>query len=118
MATKKNEEPTKEELEQAKATADAKFEDLLNTPISKEEAEKALADNDVKKMQLMIIRQKWNAQITQTQLNLSALDEQILALDMERAMIFRRSLNKEPGVTDASEGGSKVAMNIVGGEGK
>ena len=107
MATE-NKEPTKEELEKAQAEADAQFEALLNTPITKEEAELKLADNDVKKMQLMIVRQKWQAQITQTQLNIAALDEQMLALDMERAMIFRRSLNKEAGVEQVPE------MKIVG----
>lgn len=107
MATE-NKEPTKEELEKAQAEADAQFEALLNTPITKEDAELKLADNDVKKMQLMIVRQKWQAQITQTQLNIAALDEQMLALDMERAMIFRRSLNKEAGVEQVPE------MKIVG----
>ena len=93
MPEENTKEPTKEELEKAQAEADAQFAKLLKTPITKEEAEKVLAENDVKKMQLMVIRQKWQAQVTQIQMNIAALDEQIYTLDMERAVVFRRSLN-------------------------
>lgn len=75
--------------------ADAKFQELINSPLSKEDAEKELANNDINRMQLMTIRQKWQTQITQLQLQISNLDEQLHALEMERAVIFRRTLNKE-----------------------
>lgn len=75
--------------------ADAKFQELINSPLSKEDAEKELANNDINRLQLMTIRQKWQTQITQLQLQISNLDEQLHALEMERAVIFRRTLNKE-----------------------
>lgn len=75
--------------------ADAKFQELINSPLSKEDAEKELANNDINRMQLMTVRQKWQTQITQLQLQISNLDEQLHALEMERAVIFRRTLNKE-----------------------
>lgn len=75
--------------------ADAKFQELINSPLSKEDAEKELANNDINRLQLMTVRQKWQTQITQLQLQISNLDEQLHALEMERAVIFRRTLNKE-----------------------
>lgn len=75
--------------------ADAKFQELINSPLSKEDAEKELANNDINRIQLMTVRQKWQTQITQLQLQISNLDEQLHALEMERAVIFRRTLNKE-----------------------
>ena len=75
--------------------ADAKFQELINSPLSKEDAERDLANNDINRMQLMTVRQKWQTQITQLQLQISNLDEQLHALEMERAVIFRRTLNKE-----------------------
>lgn len=79
----------------AREEADAKFQELINSPLSKEDAEKELANNDINRMQLMTVRQKWQTQITQLQLQISNLDEQLHALEMERAVIFRRTLNKE-----------------------
>ena len=81
--------------QKAREEADAKFQELINSPLSKEDAEKALANNDINRMQLMTVRQKWQTQITQLQLQISNLDEQLHALEMERAVIFRRTLNKE-----------------------
>lgn len=96
--------------QKAREEADAKFQELINSPLSKEDAEKELANNDINRMQLMTIRQKWQTQITQLQLQISNLDEQLHALEMERAVIFRRTLNKEgvkPGfgeIVDKKEG--------------
>lgn len=87
-------EPTKEEIAAAQEAADAKFQELINSPLSKEDAEKELSNNDINRMQLMTVRQKWQTQITQLQLQISNLDEQLHALEMERAVIFRRTLNK------------------------
>ena len=67
---------------------------LLETPLSKEEAERMYADIDVKRAQLSIIRVKWTAQLTQIQLQLASLDEQLYALELDRAVAFRRTLNK------------------------
>lgn len=96
--------------QKAREEADAKFQELINSPLSKEDAEKELANNDINRMQLMTVRQKWQTQITQLQLQISNLDEQLHALEMERAVIFRRTLNKEgvkPGfgeIVDKKEG--------------
>lgn len=81
--------------QKAREEADAKFQELINSPLSREDAEKELANNDINRMQLMTVRQKWQTQITQLQLQISNLDEQLHALEMERAVIFRRTLNKE-----------------------
>ena len=78
-------EPTPEE-------AEARFQETLRTPISREDAEKAFADIDVQRMRLLVVRQKWQAQVSQMNLRLPALDEQLTALDLERAVVFRRSL--------------------------
>ena len=91
MATEEN----KIDEQKAREEADARFNELINSPLSKEDAEKELANNDINRMQLMTVRQKWQTQITQLQLQISNLDEQLHALEMERAVIFRRTLNKE-----------------------
>ena len=91
MATEEN----KIDEQKAREEADARFNKLINTPLTKEDAERDLANNDINRMQLMTVRQKWQTQITQLQLQISNLDEQLHALEMERAVIFRRTLNKE-----------------------
>lgn len=105
MATEEN----KEDVNAAQEAADAKFDALINSPLSKEDAEKELADNDINRMQLMTVRQKWQTQITQLQLQISNLDEQLHALEMERAVIFRRTLNK-------GDAASFKSGEIVGGK--
>ena len=98
---KENQEQPKD----AMAEADRKLAETLQTPIIKEEAERALADIDVDRAKLSIIRQKWSAQATQYQLQLAALDERLLAMDLDRAVIFRRLLNSAPQeAADAPEG--------------
>ena len=67
--------------------------ELLDTPLTMEEAKKALATNDVDKMKLLVIRQKWETQQSQIALNLASLDEKLRLLDMDRAVILRRTLN-------------------------
>jgi len=64
----------------------------LATPISQEDAAKAFADIDVERMKLLVVRQKWSAQMSQMQLRINALDEQLTALDLDRAVVFRRTL--------------------------
>lgn len=72
-----------------------KLEELLATPLSEEEARKLFADQDVRRAQLGIVRQKWTAQITQLQLQITALDEELLAIELDRAVAFRRTLNTQ-----------------------
>jgi hypothetical protein len=90
--------------------AKKQFEELIASPISKDEADKGLAEVDIKRTQLAIIRQKWlsqaeaaRQQLTQIQQKISMLDEEILNIELERAVIFRRALNVET----ASEENSK-----------
>lgn len=82
--------------------AKKQFEELIASPISKDEADKGLAEVDIKRTQLTIIRQKWlsqaesiRQQLTQIQQKISMLDEEILNIELERAVIFRRALNVE-----------------------
>lgn len=98
----------KAEENQTRAPADPlaederKLQELISTPISKEDAEKAFADIDVKRMQLMVVRQKWVAQkdailaqVNQVQLKIDQLDEAMYGLEMEKTITFRRTLNCE-----------------------
>ena len=82
--------------------AKKQFEELVASPISKSEADKGLAEVDIKRTQLAIIRQKWlsqaeaaRQQLTQIQQKISMLDEEILNIELERAVIFRRALTVE-----------------------
>lgn len=87
---------------------EAKFAELIATPISKEEADKTFAEIDIKRTQLAIVRQKWlsqaealRQQITQVQQRISMLDEDLLSIELDRAVVFRRALNN---VGEASNG--------------
>lgn len=71
----------------------AKLLKILETPLTVDEAQKDLATNDVDRMKLLVVRQKWLTQRAQIELNLAALDEQLRMLDMDRAVIARRTLN-------------------------
>ena len=68
------------------------LEEALKTPITEDEAREAYADIDVERCKLSIIRQKWVAQMQQMQLQINDLDARLIALDLDRAVIFRRSL--------------------------
>lgn len=70
-----------------------KLEELLATPLSEDEARKVFAEQDIRRAQLGVVRQKWVAQITKLQLQVTAIDEELLALDLDRAVAFRRTLN-------------------------
>lgn len=101
-------EEVKDQAEELTAEeAKKQFEELIASPISKDEADKGLAEVDIKRTQLTIIRQKWlsqaesiRQQLTQIQQKISMLDEEILNIELERAVIFRRALNVE---TDSEE---------------
>lgn len=86
-----------------------KFAELIASPISKEEADKAFAEIDIKRTQLAIVRQKWlsqvealRQQITQIQQRISLLDEDLLAVELDRAVVFRRALNSVGEVSDGN----------------
>ena len=91
------------ETESAVADEERKLQELIETPISEDEASKTFADIDVKRMQLMVVRQKWVAQkdailaqVNQVQLKLDQLDEALCQIEMEKAITFRRTLNGKP----------------------
>lgn len=99
MEEKTNEQASAEE-QLTPEEAKKQFEELVSSPISKEDADKGLAEVDIKRTQLAIIRQKWLAQaeavrqqLTQIQQKVALLDEEILNVELERAVIFRRALN-------------------------
>lgn len=94
MADKEEKTPTPEE-------AEAEFQKTLQTPISREDAEKAFADIDVQRMRLLVIRQKWQARASQLALQIQDLDERLTALDLERAVVFRRTLIETEEKADA-----------------
>lgn len=90
-----------QEAEKQKKEAAERLQALIATPITPEDAKKQIADIEVNRAQLRIIRQKWQAQASQLQLQImdinariEAVDERLLALDMEGAVIFRRTLNE------------------------
>lgn len=100
----------REEAAKAAAAADAeeqrKLQELLNAPITEEDAKKALADADVNQAQILVARQKWVAKqdayrqaIAEAQRGIDECDEAIASIVLTRNVIFRRSLNraaKEP----------------------
>lgn len=62
------------------------FNEMLNSPITKDEAEKSLADNDVQLAQLRVLRVRKLSELNQ-------IEHQIEMANFERSVIFRRSLN-------------------------
>lgn len=75
--------------------------EMLKTPLSKDEAAKKFADSDVLKAQLRIARQRTMYEITQLQLKIAAIDEQLLVAEMDSAVTYRRALNAVDGGKDA-----------------
>lgn len=80
---------------------DQQLAELLKTPLTKEEAAKEFADADVLKAQLRVARQRTMYEITQLQLKVAAIDEQLLVADMGTAVTYRRALNAAEGGGDA-----------------
>lgn len=74
-------------------TEDDRLRELIESPLSLDDAKKELATNDIEKMKLLVIRQKWETQQAQVALNLASLDEKLRLLDMDRAVILRRTMN-------------------------
>ena len=81
-------------MESKEKTDEERLQEALQTPISQEEAEKAYADIEIRRCHLGVIRQKWVAQLQQIQLQLNDLDSKLIALELDKAVIFRRSIIK------------------------
>lgn len=96
MEEKKDEKPAEAGREDYEQMTQEEFTKLLDTPMGEEEARKAYADLDVDRMSLMVVRQKWQAQITDMQRRVQDLDLKLTDLDLRRAIIFRRALNQQP----------------------
>lgn len=75
------------EVEEAQKKAEAAFKQMIETPISEEEARKALADNDVRLAQLRVIRLKKVAELNE-------IDHAIEMATLDHSVIVRRALNK------------------------
>lgn len=74
--------------QEAQAKAEAEFKKLIGTPIAKEDAQKALADNDIQLAQLRVIRLRKIDELNQ-------IDHQIEMANLDRSVIIRRSMNAE-----------------------
>lgn len=74
--------------QEAQAKAEAEFKKLIETPISKEDAKKALADNDIQLAQLRVIRLRKIDELNQ-------IDHQIELANLDHSVIVRRSMNSE-----------------------
>ena len=84
----------------ARAKAEEEFRKELETPIGKEEAEKAFAENDLRLAQLSVQRIRAVGQATQAQQLVNQIDEQIGIAQIERQVIYRRVLNVEESPSD------------------
>lgn len=74
------------EAEEAQKKAEDAFKKIIETPLSKEEAEKAIADNDIRLAQLRVIRLKKVAELNE-------VDHAIEMATLDRSVIVRRALN-------------------------
>lgn len=68
--------------------------EVLAKPIAEEEARKMVADIDVQLAQIRALRVQKSAELSQ-------LEYQLVAAEFERAVVFRRVLNKQ--VSDGGE---------------
>lgn len=78
---------------EAQAKAAEEFRKELETPIDKDEAEKAFAEIDLRLAQLSVQRIRAVGQATQAQQLVNQIDEQIGIAQIERQVIYRRVLN-------------------------
>lgn len=74
------------EAEEAQKKAEDAFKKIIETPLSREEAEKAVADNDIRLAQLRVIRLKKVAELNE-------VDHAIEMATLDRSVIVRRALN-------------------------
>lgn len=77
--------------EEAQAKAEAEFKKLVESPLTKEEAEKKLADNDIQVAQLRVIRLRKLEELNQ-------IDHQIEMANLDRSIVVRRTMNKVSGM--------------------
>lgn len=101
---------TQKTAQEVLAEEERKLRELAETPISREEANKAFANCEVNRVQLTIVRQKWCAQkdavlaqVNQIQQKINQVDEALYQLELEKALTFRRTLNAVPEETAAQE---------------
>lgn len=73
---------------------------LLSTPMTKDEAEKALADAAVDAAQLLVARQKLVARqdalrvdIAESQARIDEIDTRLQEISLSKSIVFRRTLN-------------------------
>lgn len=85
--TRANEDADIKAAQEVQAKAEAEFKKLVETPISKADADKALADNDIQLAQLRVIRLRKIDEINQ-------IDHQIEMANLDRSIVIRRLLNK------------------------
>ena len=69
------------------------LQETLEKPLTQDEANQMFADLDVEKLRLNVIRQKWLTQIEQLKMQVSDLDTKLVALELNKAVVFRRTLN-------------------------
>lgn len=81
------------EREKASAEEAEKFRKELETPLDKDEAEKALANIEVQLAQLAVQRIRVVSQMDQAKQMLNQIDEQMGLAQVERQIIYRRTLN-------------------------
>ena len=83
----------KEAQARQQAEAAEAFRKELETPIPKDEADKAFADIEVRLAQLGVQRVRAVGNLTQAQQVVNQIDEQIGIAQLERQIVYRRSLN-------------------------
>lgn len=86
-----------EEQKKRKAEIEAKqaeFRQLLDTPIEEDEAEKALAENDVNRCRIRALIRQCEAQVSEICMQIEDAKTKLVDLDGEDAIIRRRLLNK------------------------
>jgi hypothetical protein len=81
----------------AQQKAEAEFRKLIETPLPKEDAQKAVADNDIQLAQLRVLRLRKVEELNQ-------IDHQIELANLDRSVIIRRSMNMAGPQTTAPVG--------------
>lgn len=85
----------------AQQEADAAFKKMIETPLSKEEADRMLADNEIQLAQLRVIRLRKVGELNQ-------IEHQLELATLDRSIIIRRTLNS----ADPAKSETKPAMGV------
>lgn len=107
MGEAKDRENAAKAAAEAAAKEQKELQDLLNTPLTKEEAEKAFADADVNRAQILVARQKLISRqdahrlalaeaqraVAEDQRLIDECDESLASISLARNIIYRRALN-------------------------